>query len=77
MHKEFEWGYSLLHYIAAINLCHSDYVTYLYKERHCSVEEINHMLKLIETDKKLTFDKNYIERIYGEMKNAKYVCGKA
>ena len=30
---KYEWGYSLIHYIAAINKCHSDYVTYLYKEK--------------------------------------------
>ena len=38
---KYEWGYSIIHYIAAINKCHSDYVTYLYKTRKFSIDKIS------------------------------------
>ena len=59
--EKYEWGYSIIHYIAAINKCHSDYVTYLYKAKKLSIEEINSILKKIDKDRKLTFNKEYID----------------
>ena len=61
--NNYEWGYSIIHYIAAINKCHSDYVTYLYKTRSFSVEKINNILKEIEEEKKLTYDSKYITKL--------------
>lgn len=58
---QYTWGYSLVHYIAAINKCHSDYVTYLYKEKNLSLNEIHDILKKIPNDKKLIFDKNFLK----------------
>ncbi len=65
---KYEWGYNLNHYIASVNGCHSDYVTYLAKEKKLSYKEINLILLKIKEDKKLTFDKAYIESIYKEIK---------
>lgn len=61
--NKYEWGYSIIHYIAAINKCHSDYVTYLYKERNFTIKKINNILKRIEEYKKLTFDYKYITEL--------------
>ncbi|MBQ9245143.1 hypothetical protein IJ182_02620 [bacterium] len=63
MKNNFEWGYSLIHYIAAINGCHSDYVTYLYNEKRVPLSRISDILKLIPNDKKLIFDKTCISEI--------------
>ncbi|MCD7780603.1 MAG: aldolase catalytic domain-containing protein, partial [Candidatus Gastranaerophilales bacterium] len=41
LHKNFEWGYSMTHYIAAINRCHSDYVNYLKNTKNLSYSKIN------------------------------------
>ncbi len=62
--NKYEWGYNLIHYTAAINNCHSDYVTYLYEDKSLSFEQINKAVNLIHKDKKLTFDKSHIEKIY-------------
>lgn len=59
--SQFNWGYSLVHYIAAINKCHSDYVTFLYKEKNLSLNEVHDILKEIPNDKKLNFDKNFLK----------------
>ena len=69
LHKTFEWGYSLIHYTASINKCHSDYVSYLSKEKNLSFEEINRILKLINEEQKLTFNKQHIENILTGVKN--------
>ena len=66
MHLHYDWGYSLIHYIAAINKCHSDYVSYLYKERKVNFSKINQILKLIPENKKLIFDKSWIDS-YGKV----------
>ena len=66
MHKHYEWGYSLIHYIAAINGCHSDYVSYLYNEKHLNFNEIDTILKNIPLENKLTFSLECIENIYAE-----------
>ncbi len=63
MHSNLNWGYSLTHYIAAINKCHSDYVTYLEKEKNLNLFTINKIVCKIKEEKKLSFDKNHIEEI--------------
>lgn len=61
--ETFEWGYSLIHFIAAKNQCNSDYSTYFYKEKMMSLDEINFALKNFDEEKKLIFDKNYADFI--------------
>lgn len=61
--NSYTWGYSLIHYIAAINKCHSDYVNYLYNEKHFPITAINNILNQLQPEKKLTFDKDCIENI--------------
>jgi 4-hydroxy 2-oxovalerate aldolase len=64
LHNDFEWGYSLIHYIAAVNKCHSDYVSYLYNEKHLNFNVINSVIKNIAENHKLTFNKEYIDELY-------------
>lgn len=61
LHNKFEWGYSVIHYIAAINKCHSDYVSYLCKEKNLNVFETTKILKKLDESEKLTFNKKYID----------------
>lgn len=60
------WGYNLLFYISASNKCHPAYVTYLMEKHTLSVKSVNIILAEIESSKKLTFDKKYIEQLYLE-----------
>ncbi len=66
--EKYEWGYNLIHYIASINYCHSEYVMYLYKEKKLSINETSRLLKYLDENKKLTFDKEYTDKIYEEYK---------
>ena len=60
------WGYSLPFYISALNQCHPNYVEFLRKKCTLSIKSINEILGKITKDKKLLFDKNYIENLYIE-----------
>lgn len=58
------WGYSLLHYLAASNDCHPEYVKYLISKRSLSIKSVNDLLESIPSINKLTFNKETIEKIY-------------
>ncbi len=60
------WGYNMFYYLAASNDCHPNYVTYLMERRTLSVKSINEILGKLEGEKKLLYDKSYIERLYRE-----------
>ncbi len=70
LHEKYKWGYSLLHYIAAVNNCHSDYALFLY-DKNMPVSDIDIFLKRIQDNDKLTFSKSCIETLYNQYKNQK------
>ena len=58
------WGYNLFYYLAASNDCHPNYVSFLMEKRTLSVRQIDGLLKRLQGEKKLLFDKAYIEELY-------------
>ncbi len=58
------WGYNLFFYIAASNNCHPSYVRFLMDKNTLSLRSINTILDSIEPEKKLLYDKEYIEQLY-------------
>jgi 4-hydroxy 2-oxovalerate aldolase len=68
-HAKKYWGYSLMHFIAASNDCHPDYVSNLINKRTLSVRSINEILSGIDQANKLTFNKELIENMYIEYQN--------
>jgi 4-hydroxy 2-oxovalerate aldolase len=63
------WGYSMFYFLAASNDCHPSYVTYLMDKRTLSVNSINEILHKLEGEKKLLYDKKYIEALYNDYQN--------
>lgn len=63
------WGYSLPHYISAMNNCHPNYASYLDDKSTLTVENINEILEEIEELKRNNYDKDYIEKLYNEYQN--------
>lgn len=63
------WGYNLYFYLAASNDCHPNYVGYLMEKKTLSVKSIIDILSKLQGEKKLLFDKNYIEDLYLEYQN--------
>lgn len=63
------WGYSLPHYLSAMNNCHPNYASYLDDKSTLTVENIDEILNGLEESKKNNFDKEYIERLYIQYQN--------
>lgn len=63
-YKPATWGYNMFYYLAASNDCHPTYVADLMNKRTLSVKSINEILSKLEGDKKLLYDKSYIEQLY-------------
>ena len=66
LYEKYRWGYNLFYYIAAENDCHPNYVSYLMDKKTLSIKDVNLILGMIESSRKLRYDKNYIETLYGE-----------
>ena len=64
IHKNNPWGYSFFYYLAAANKCHPSYVSFLINKRTLSISSVNSILSLVDSNKKLSFDKKHIEEVY-------------
>lgn len=64
IYKKISWGYSYKFFVAASNDCHPSYVSYLMEKKKLSAKSINNILNKITADKKLYYDKDYIEMLY-------------
>lgn len=69
IYKKAPWGYTYKFFISALNDCHPGYVSYLMDKKKLSSKSINEILSKIEADKKLSYDKDYIERLYVAYQN--------
>lgn len=58
------WGYKLFFYIAASNQCHPNYVKQLMEKQTLSLSQINELLQMLQGEKKLLYDKDYMENLY-------------
>jgi len=58
------WGYNLFYFIAASNDCHPNYVKQLTNKHTLSIRQMNELLKKLEGEKKLLYDKDYMEKLY-------------
>ena len=65
-HPPVRWGYNMFYYLAASNNCHPNYVTYLLNKKTLSVKSVNEVLSKLQGEKKLLYDKKYIEKLYAE-----------
>lgn len=64
LHAEYHWGYSIEFYLSSINHCTPSYASHYYNKHMLPINKINSILSLIEEEKKISFDKEYAERIY-------------
>lgn len=64
LYNKYHWGYAMKPFLAASNDCHPNYVSYLLDKHTLSVKSINEILKNLNDDKKLLYDKDYIEQVY-------------
>ena len=58
------WGYSLPNYLSASHNAHPDYASYLDDKKTLTVKDMNEIFNMMSDDKKVTYDKAYIESLY-------------
>ncbi len=58
------WGYSLPNYLSAKHNAHPNYASYLDDKKTLTVEDMNEIFESMDSDKRVEFDKNYIETLY-------------
>lgn len=58
------WGYSLPNYISASHNAHPNYASYLDEKKTLTFEDLNEIFGMMDEDKKVSYDKVYIEELY-------------
>lgn len=58
------WGYSLPNYISAAHNAHPNYAGYLDDKKTLTVEGMNEIFDMMDEEKKVSYDKAYIEELY-------------
>lgn len=58
------WGYSLPNYLSAKHNVHPNYATYLSEKNTLTYEAIDEIFTLMDKNRKICFDKEYIESLY-------------
>lgn len=67
------WGYSLPNYISASHNAHPNYASYLDDKKTLTVENINEIFDMMDSEKSLEFDKEYIEELYMRYMNREVI----
>lgn len=67
--SQYNWGYTVPHYLAAINGCHPNYAAYLSSKQRLTVKNISTILRSIEPEKRSLFDKELAEKKYLEFQS--------
>lgn len=63
-HQENYWGYSLPNYLSAKHNIHPNYARYLANKNTLTITEMDAIFEKIVADKRVNFDKKYIEELY-------------
>lgn len=58
------WGYSLPNYISASHNAHPNYASYLDDKKTLTIESMNDIFGMMDDEKKVSYDKSYIEELY-------------
>lgn len=73
LHDEFYWGYAPEYYLSATNQCSPNYAKHFYDKHMLPIDQVGDLLRLIEPDKKISFDKLYAEQLYLDYNEARAV----
>lgn len=75
--REHEWGYTMPYHIAASNVCHPNYASYLLNRQTLTTKDIEKIIQLIPAHYRILYDKKLIENLYTQYQNRKIDDSKA
>ncbi|MBR4328933.1 MAG: aldolase catalytic domain-containing protein [Candidatus Riflebacteria bacterium] len=58
------WGYSLPNYLSAVHNAHPNYAGWLDSKKTLTIENMEEIFSMMDSDKKAVFDKKYIQDLY-------------
>ncbi len=64
IHDEFYWGYAPEYYLSSANHCTPSYASYFYNKHMLPIDKVGELLGMIDEDKKISFDKEYADKLY-------------
>lgn len=69
--REYEWGYTMPYHIAASNVCHPNYASYLINRQTLTTKDIEKIIRLIPAQYRILYDKKLIEKLYTQYQSRK------
>lgn len=69
--KKHQWGYKIPYHIAASNICHPNYASFLMDRQTLTITDIEKIIKLIPKEQKGVFSKAIINELYIKYQNRK------
>jgi len=69
--EDYNWGYAMAYNIAAKNICHPNYASFLMNKQTLTMKDIEKIIISIPQEKKEVFDKTLIEELYLSYQNNK------
>ncbi|MGI5894060.1 MAG: aldolase catalytic domain-containing protein [Candidatus Merdivicinus sp.] len=69
--KKFEWGYSVPYHIAASNVCHPNYASYLLNRQTLTMKDIEKIIQSIPEEYRILYDRELIEELYMQYQSRK------
>ncbi|MCD7954222.1 MAG: aldolase catalytic domain-containing protein [Lachnospiraceae bacterium] len=73
LHDEYYWGYAPEYYLSSANHCTPSYASHFYNKHMLPIDQVGELLGMIAEEKKISFDKNYAEKLYRQYNESKAV----
>lgn len=73
LHDEFYWGYAPEYYLSSANHCTPSYASYFYNKHMLPIDQVGELLGTIAEEKKISFDREYAEKLYRDYNERKTV----
>lgn len=70
--KQYTWGYSSPYFIASMQHCHPNYVTFLTDKQTMTIKQIERILNEIPYEHRDLYDQTFIEEFYTEHQKSEY-----
>lgn len=69
--RKYEWGYTMPYHIAASNVCHPNYASWLLNKQTLTMKDIEKIIRSIPGRYKVLYDQRLIEELYNRFQSRK------
>jgi 4-hydroxy 2-oxovalerate aldolase len=73
LHNEYYWGYAPEYYLSSANHCSPSYASHFYNKHMLPIDQVGELLGMVAEEKKISFDKDYAEKLYRQYNESKSV----